>query len=79
MVADRIRTEVLATELNLGEESCGLSVSVGGVTFYRETSFSELYPPCRPAALRSEAERPQSRGDRHHASPVSPNEHVSVR
>ncbi|BCH23533.1 GGDEF domain-containing protein [Mesorhizobium sp. L-8-3] len=42
-VAERIRVEVSATELNLNGKSCKLSVSVGGVTFDRNASFSELY------------------------------------
>ncbi|BCH23518.1 GGDEF domain-containing protein [Mesorhizobium sp. L-8-10] len=42
-IAERIRVEVSATELNLNGKSCKLSVSVGGVTFDRNASFSELY------------------------------------
>ncbi|MER9844372.1 GGDEF domain-containing protein [Mesorhizobium australicum] len=42
-VAERIRAAVYDTELKLEGESCRLSVSVGGVVFERDASFSELY------------------------------------
>jgi diguanylate cyclase len=42
-VAERIRTEVFSTEMMLAGDHCRLSVSVGGVTFDYNASFSELY------------------------------------
>jgi diguanylate cyclase len=78
IVADRIRTEVLATELNLGEESCRLSVSVGGVTFDRETSFSELYRRADQRLYEAKRNGRNRVEIVHHALPVSPNELVSV-
>jgi diguanylate cyclase (GGDEF)-like protein len=42
-VAERIRANICAAEINLDGEDCRLSVSIGGVTFDRDTSFSELY------------------------------------
>ncbi len=59
IVADRIRMEVLATELNLGEESCRLSVSVRRRHLRPRDILQQALPPCRPTAVRSQAERPQ--------------------
>lgn len=42
-VAERIREEVYASELQLAGEQCRMSVSVGGATFDSNASFSELY------------------------------------
>lgn len=78
IVADRIRMEVLATELNLGEESCRLSVSVGGVTFERERSFSELYRHADQRLYEAKRNGRNRVEIVHHASPVSPNMQVSV-
>jgi diguanylate cyclase len=78
IVADRIRTEVLATELSLGEESCRLSVSVGGVTFDRETSFSELYRHADQRLYEAKRNGRNRVEIVHHVSPVPPNVQVSV-
>jgi diguanylate cyclase (GGDEF)-like protein len=42
-VAERIRATVKATNFRPGGLPCDLSISVGAVTFVRETTFSELY------------------------------------
>lgn len=42
-VAERIRANVCASEIDLDGEKCRLSVSIGGIVFDRNTSFSELY------------------------------------
>jgi diguanylate cyclase len=78
IVADRIRTEVLATELNLGEGSCRLSVSVGGVTFDRETSFSELYRHADQRLYEAKRNGRNRVEIVHHASPVCPIAQVGV-
>lgn len=78
IVADRIRMEVLATELNLGDESCRLSVSVGGVTFNRERSFSELYRHADQRLYEAKRNGRNRVEIVHHASPVSSNMQVSV-
>jgi diguanylate cyclase len=78
IVADRIRTEVLATELYLGEESCRLSVSVGGVTFDRETSFSELYRHADQRLYEAKRNGRNRVEIVHHASSISPDAQVSI-
>ena len=76
-MAERIRAEVYATELNLGEEVCQLSVSVGGVTFDRQASFSELY---RDADQRLYAAKRNGRNrvEMHHAQLASGDRPVSI-
>jgi diguanylate cyclase len=42
-VAENIRKRVASTELMLCGQPCHISISIGGVTFGNEASFSELY------------------------------------
>ena len=78
LVADRIRSEVWATELRLGEESCRVSVSVGGVTFDRDTSFSELYRHADQRLYEAKRNGRNRVEIVHHASSPSPHTQVSV-
>jgi diguanylate cyclase (GGDEF)-like protein len=71
MAAERIRAEVHASELRLAGEQCRVSVSVGGATFDKNASFSELYR-CADQKLYAAKRNGRNRVEIHYAASGSP-------